>query len=1186
MGLANCDWESERMQAFYSWLDAMKARNVDIALNVGWWLSDSYFRGVPTTQYDPDDDLIDADWPESTFDQLNEKDRGDILKGCENTECAKEKCQAGVDLAECLRQNCLGKCWGDSKIKSWIEKRQLICRIAGKRSSIDFSATDADQYYQGLLDEFAGWVSASVHQLVTVKGYTNVKYLMLLTEPTQSWELGYPCSSKYFDLGPWPWYREAVRRVHERLARDGRRTLVKLVGPNNATDVIDVFGERAGEDGGMKEEGRFLFAVTPSEPHATTIADWGELGVNPCQRYGGLASGVYFARQKRWVTVDVGYEHAYTDTAPALPQLTVRHSRGAPASLDVIQPTRLDGFTARVWVYRDIFTLAGQRVCDWTFTPQDVVFSYFYNGYDWREWETHPDYGLRDLNYAVRDLGDVLDVYSAHSYGTDKYLLDYSDWNALCREIVSVVGDAKPVWLDEWGSDMNLRSRSEYGTYMAEVVSACANAGVQTSLHWMLFDQKYVYPRDHHYTGPGGDFVNGVQKLGSCFWPHDASVSAESRTSCRPSWLAFSLLSKYMGGDGGTRVYAVASDGNVYGSAIQDALGNWSFLIINTNPVATSVQVALTSELQRPLYRHLYDPAVVGAASEADVYVIDGVVAEPGTGFMMTLPANAFAVYTTRAHSPSPTLISPPDGASATAPVLTQVNARTPFFIWDAHAPGYELEVDDDPGFSNPLIRANASWSTYNADPTMFGAIPAVTYYWRVRAVYSDGSTGAWSDVWRFTILSQEPVDQPTWAGTFQVSYMWAAMHGGGPDGPGYPDNGTSGQTYCGKATAPWGIDALPPGTYRARLVPGASAGWVNGACSTPGLPETKTVDDYWWLVSQNNPLAVKPGTGFRGGLLDAHPGNPSPGWFSMSEIWVGPSPTQGVRYHIEQLGDLAQAEKVFQIGQGETAWFYIHDWYVADNLGGATVELWRINTPQPGLILDRFDRADGPLGSPWFGPEGLGGYRISAKKVDVSGGGPIYWAGPDYGVEQQATVKLTAIDQRQVEHGLLLKVQGEPPDWRDGYICVTYVGARQQVKVSAYRPSEGKWTDYAPFGADMKDGDRFAAKVLSNGRVRVFQNGKLIGVVRLNAKDARFYNAVGGRIGLWFSAGGAEMEAWLDNFGGGALPVAAAAQGVGEDALPAGESEDGVPVIEAYTERARDTSRWPKTHLPTVGAN
>jgi F5/8 type C domain/Secretion system C-terminal sorting domain len=86
----------------------------------------------------------------------------------------------------------------------------------------------------GNLNRIADWASQSVYQMVTVKGLTNVKYGFLFTEPntTVHDEVGGPPSG----YTNWTYYKAVVNAIHNKLTSDGRRSLIKLVGPNNTTD--------------------------------------------------------------------------------------------------------------------------------------------------------------------------------------------------------------------------------------------------------------------------------------------------------------------------------------------------------------------------------------------------------------------------------------------------------------------------------------------------------------------------------------------------------------------------------------------------------------------------------------------------------------------------------------------------------------------------------------------------------------------------------------------------------------------------------------------------------------------------------------------------------------------------------------------------------------------------------------
>ena len=140
------NWDSEKMNAFYTWLREMKDRGVSVALQAAWW--------------NPADVNGSVSWrPASPF-------------------------------------------------------------VVTNASGIDWNAT---------VQKYAAWVSESLHQMVEMRGFTNVQYLVMFTEPnnvTGTLPAGKDKNAAWLDC---------VAAVHNKLTADGRRSLVKLVGPNEGS---------------------------------------------------------------------------------------------------------------------------------------------------------------------------------------------------------------------------------------------------------------------------------------------------------------------------------------------------------------------------------------------------------------------------------------------------------------------------------------------------------------------------------------------------------------------------------------------------------------------------------------------------------------------------------------------------------------------------------------------------------------------------------------------------------------------------------------------------------------------------------------------------------------------------------------------------------------------------------------
>jgi len=184
-----------------------------------------------------------------------------------------------------------------------------------------------------------------------------------------------------------------------------------------------------------------------------------------------------------------------------------------------------------------------------------------------------------------------------------------------------------------------------------------------------------------------------------------------------------------------------------------------------------------------------------------------------------------------------------------------------------------------------------------------------------------------------------------------------------------------------------------------------------------------------------------------------------------------------------------------------------------------------------PGL-LDNFNRANGSLGKNWNGLTDQNFYKIANNRVDVQLGGAVVWKPTIFGPNQATFVTLSAVDALSPAQGVLLKVQtGTLPN--AGAIAVVYDALAKAVRVSTLRLNTSTWTPYANTPVTFANGDKLGGCVKADGTVRVYKNNTLLATVTLNAADQQFFNAKGGKLGLWTLAA---PSAFFDDFGGGAL--------------------------------------------------
>jgi drug/metabolite transporter superfamily protein YnfA len=205
------------------------------------------------------------------------------------------------------------------------------------------------------------------------------------------------------------------------------------------------------------------------------------------------------------------------------------------------------------------------------------------------------------------------------------------------------------------------------------------------------------------------------------------------------------------------------------------------------------------------------------------------------------------------------------------------------------------------------------------------------------------------------------------------------------------------------------------------------------------------------------------------------------------------------------------------------------------DNSAPASGAAYVFFSPSPTFpttpILDNFNRTNGGLGPNWMGTKTS--FQIVNNEVDVRGDGPIYWKDA-FGADQEAYVTISAVDSWGKEQDLLLKVQGRyAPNWGNGGIEAWYNAPRGIVTISTFRPNTLKWFKYPSIPVTFANGDQFGAQALATGEVVIFKNGTEVGRVTLNPADQSFFNARGGRIGLWFISA---RKTIFDDFGGGTI--------------------------------------------------
>lgn len=220
----------------------------------------------------------------------------------------------------------------------------------------------------------------------------------------------------------------------------------------------------------------------------------------------------------------------------------------------------------------------------------------------------------RTVKWAVENLNDYIDVYSAHtSYSRvdDMTEDNYSHWasfNAKCQSILSENNINKPFWYDEYNIFMN-KAYGDYeasfdnavrGTQLAVAQVATMQSGASSTLLWALLDFKWT----NSYKSTSAGFDKGFFKFGLA--PSVLETGAENAYVYAP-YYAYSLLGTAI--KNGDTVYAgTVTDGGIYTLLLKHSNGKYSVVAVNNSPEAASLKINLPSGAEGTYTAVTYNP--------------------------------------------------------------------------------------------------------------------------------------------------------------------------------------------------------------------------------------------------------------------------------------------------------------------------------------------------------------------------------------------------------------------------------------------------------------------------------------------------------------------------------------------------------------------------------------------------
>ena len=501
---------------------------------------------------------------------------------------------------------------------------------------------DWDQSVQN----YADWVSESIHQLVELRGFDNIKILTLFTEPqhpsgsySQAQVEAYNGDYWQIQMNAW---KQCVDTVAETLARDGHRDKVLLMGPNEGSTMtspmvkwvmehptdLDIYSSHAyqfskdlpsieGKTGknsvvsvGISiAGGRFSQKVALQKNTEYEVRVHARVELKDSQTVSGNV--VFGAFQDDGNLISAGSEPtsrleigstALIDPAFMTKEfewysMTFNSAAHEKAQIGVFGDIKQEGH----WLVVEQMQLIDKN------TGENILKDHDFTG----------DSGVWELAYS----GNSSDAYY--------------DWRRWCKNGLRYVPKDKMFIYDEYNCTFDRdNARVDHGSNIVNAALAYMNCGANGSLLWTVFDQQWPNNR----TTNNDSFVDGDHRCGV------APVLTRSLTPHR-SYYAFSLLSRYTGGEG-SKVYEGIGSQNIQTTMNVMPDGHVTIVVVNNKAAADSFTINFEKPLNLKLNRHAFNPATCVPDEKAEMIGTDGVV-EANDTLTDEIGAYSVTVYTT-----------------------------------------------------------------------------------------------------------------------------------------------------------------------------------------------------------------------------------------------------------------------------------------------------------------------------------------------------------------------------------------------------------------------------------------------------------------------------------------------------------------------------------------------------------
>lgn len=450
---------------------------------------------------------------------------------------------------------------------------------------------------------YATWVSETLHQIIDVRGLTNLKYILYFTEPQFAYtKTPSPKGTKdNYDV----WYK-ASKILENKLKLDGFYERLTFIGPNeggtanaqmmkwvndNHLDMVDMFS---------------------SHNYSKLLLDKAKL----TQKTMYVAGGRWYCPVK--LTPEKEYELSFkmcleTDVDSNMEgSVYVGLFKAYNENISVFsKDIDKNGSLTDTWLILDgsDISKAFKEVKFKFIAPsnaEDILLGFFDDIKNQNCRFIIDDISLKESNTK----NEILDDSKWGSFPNNYDYYVYTQYDFFYRDVtdkLSLLNNKDNFCYDEYNCfgyrfDDSLVKRIDHpihGTDLAAARVAFLNTGVKNSFMWSLFDQQW--PNNH--TTNDDDFVDGDHRLG-------VMPSLLRSKVPYPAYFA-TRITGLVNGDENSKIYKGIDDGVVKGAMVENSSGDITVLLVNETHENQEFEVEFEKTILADLNCYVYNPQTV-----------------------------------------------------------------------------------------------------------------------------------------------------------------------------------------------------------------------------------------------------------------------------------------------------------------------------------------------------------------------------------------------------------------------------------------------------------------------------------------------------------------------------------------------------------------------------------------------